>query len=110
MTTVYKYTRERKELFQPRDNVGTGTNGHELAVSKSRLGIGKVVSNCDNELPPEQEGQKQLLTKDGVWLIYRRIFMLVLLRIASVSSTGDPPSPVSRCSLAGMLLVVQLLG
>lgn len=34
--TVYKYTRERKELFQPRDNVGTRTNGHEVAVNKSR--------------------------------------------------------------------------
>lgn len=81
-----------------------------MAVNKSRLGIGKVVSNWGKELPPKQEGRKQLLTEDGVGLIYRRIFTLVLLRIASVSNTGGPPSPVSWCSLAGMLLVVQLLG
>lgn len=66
MTTVYKYTRERKELFQPRENIGTGTNGHEVAVSKSRLGIGKVVSNWGNELPPKQERRKEVLTKEGV--------------------------------------------
>lgn len=90
--SLYKYTRERKELFQPRDNVGTRTNGHEVAVSESRLGIGKVVRNWGNELPPQQEGRKQVLTEDGVGLIYRRIFMLVLLRTASVSCTGDPPS------------------
>lgn len=110
MTTVYKYTRERKELFQLRDNVGTRTNGHEVTVSKSRLGIGKVVSNWGNELPPKQEGRKQVLSEDGVGLIYRRIFMLVLLRIASVNNREDPPSPVSRCSRVELLLVVQLLG
>lgn len=109
MTTVYKYSRERKELFQPRDNVGTRTNGHEVAVSKSRLGIGKVVSNWDNELSPKQEGRKQVLTEDEEGLIYRKILVLVLLRIASVNSTGDPPSPVSWCSQVGLLLVVQLL-
>lgn len=41
MTAVYKYTRERKELFQPKDNVGTRTNGHGVAMNKSRLEIGK---------------------------------------------------------------------
>lgn len=31
----------------------------------------------------------------------------VSLEIASVSDTGGPPSPVSQCSLVGMLLAVQ---
>lgn len=30
--------------------------------------------------------------------------MMLLLRAASVSSTGGPPSPVSQCSLVEMLL------
>lgn len=37
MLAVYKYTVERKELFQPKDNIGTGTNGHEVARNKSRF-------------------------------------------------------------------------
>jgi len=41
VTAVYKYTRERKELFQPKDGVGTRTNGHEVAVNKLRLEIGQ---------------------------------------------------------------------
>ena len=45
--------------------------------------------------------------EDGEWLIYRRVFMMFLLRIASVSNEGGPPSPASQCSLVGMLLVVQ---
>lgn len=41
MNALYKYTRERKELFQPKDNVGTRTNGHEVSMNKSRSEIGE---------------------------------------------------------------------
>lgn len=50
MTAVYKYTTERKEVFRPKDNAGTRTNGHEVAVNKPRLEIGKVVSSWGDEL------------------------------------------------------------
>lgn len=65
MTAAYKYIRERKELFQPKDNIGTRTSGHEVAMNKSRLEIGKVVSNWGNELPPKQEGRIQVSAEDG---------------------------------------------
>lgn len=35
---------------------------------------------------------------------------MLLLRVASVSGTGGPLSPVSQCSLVEMQLVVQQLG
>lgn len=46
----------REELFQPKDNVGRRTNGPEATMNKTRLEIGKVVSNWSNELLPKQEG------------------------------------------------------
>lgn len=103
MTAVYKYTWERKELFQPRDNVGVRTNGHKAAMNKARmetrerlLALGAMSSL------PSRRGGKQVSVRDGVCLSCRRIFMVFLLRIASVSSAGGPPCPgwdaASRCS------------
>lgn len=103
MTAVYKYTWERKELFQPRDNVGVRTNGHEAAMNKARLEIRErllAIGAMSSLL--SRRGGKQVSGGHGVCLSCRRIFMAFLLRTASVSSAGGPSSPgwdaASRCS------------
>lgn len=58
-----------------------------MTKDKSRLEIGKVVGSWGSELPPKQERINQVVVEDEVRLIYRRIFTMFLLRIASVSDT-----------------------
>lgn len=61
-----------------------------------------------NELPPKQEGRKQVLTGDGVGLIYRRIFVLVSLQRQVSAAQGS--SVLCPGAHGRMLLLVQLLG